>query len=190
MNKDVFISGIENIYAIFGRKKPEPRHIEIIYKRVKDLPPAFMDFVVNHFENQDNLPKNMGAYLYHELWPLYLERNPELKSHEVARCNNCIPDIPGWRKVYKTDVDENGRTTWESKIIRCSCGSAPNPRNEKIFTDMELLNMGYKFKIEYTAEEEIYFQEWRNKYRNCLLQSEVIKHENKQDDKSFESVSF
>lgn len=173
MNKDVFISGIENIYDFFGRKKPEPRHIEIIFRQIKDLPDSFMDFAVKHLEMSESLPRNMGRYFFRELWPEYLERNPEMKKSENSCCLNCDPDLPGWRKIYKQETTGWGEKVWKPVIVRCTCGNALNPRHEPVYSDFELENMGYKLKLEYTPEQKQEFEIWRNCFKKSLEKQDL-----------------
>lgn len=142
MDLNTFSDSVERIFAIFNKKMPDDRVIETIYKRVKDLPSDFMDFAVRHFEDQENLPRNLGRYLYRELWPEYLSENPENRAH-VELCPNCLPEMPGYRKVWRKESYCNGeKEDWFPLVIRCSCGIAPNPRKDPVYSDRELLDMG------------------------------------------------
>lgn len=165
MNYDKFIDGIEEIYATFGKKRPEDQIIQAIYKKIKNLPDSFIDFAVNHFEDEEKLPQNIGHYLFRELWPKYLERNPVMKKSEFSCCPNCIPDIPGWRKVYKQEKTGWDELIWKPVIVRCACGNALNPRHEPVYSDFELENMGYSLKFELSDEV-------KEKYR---LQREMLR---------------
>lgn len=139
MTETLFLEKIEAIYGIFGRKRPEMSVCAAIFKSISTLPDAFMDFCITHFQDREDMPKNMGMYLLRTLWPEYLERNPNLKSrHEIVCCYKCAPELPGFRKVY----DSSGCC----HVIRCTCGNAPNPQHERVFTDQELLAWGYVFK--------------------------------------------
>lgn len=168
LNYEKFYDGIEDIFAAFGKKTPEDKTIQAIYKRIQTLPDAFMDYAVKHFEDQEQLPKNMGRYLFRELWPEYLERNPEMKRSEVDCCPNCISDIPGWRKVYKQETTGWGEQVWKPIIARCACGNAPNPGHEPVYTDFELENMGYKLKLEFTPEQKEMHETWRASFKEDL----------------------
>lgn len=173
MNYDKFIDGIEGIYAIFGKNRPDDRIIQAIFKRIKDLPDSFIAFAVKHFEDQEQLSKNMGRYLFRDLWPEYLERNPELKKMDVACCHKCCSDLPGWRKIYKQETTGWGEKVWKPVIVRCACGNALNPRHEPVYSDFELENMGYKLKLEYTPEQRQEFEIWRNCFKKSLEKQDL-----------------
>lgn len=161
MNKDVFISSIENIYAIFGRKKPEPRHIEIAFRQVKDLPDNFMNYAVRRFEDEENLPKNIGRYLLRDLWPEYLENHPEIKSNiQFLCCPKCIPDIPGYRKAWEP-ITFHGESTYIAHILRCPCGNAPNPRHDPVLSDDQLLSMGWLLENPFLDMQIDIPEKWR-----------------------------
>lgn len=183
MNYDKFIDGIEDIFATFGKKRPEDRVVEAIYKRIKDLPDSFMDFAVKHFDDMEKLPQNIGRHLFRELWPEYLERNPEMKKSEYACCPNCDPDLPGWRKVYEQETTGWGEQVWKPIIVRCACGNAPNPRHEQIHTDFELESMGYKLRLEYTPEQMERFQKWRVSFEKQLdsQNQKILEQEENED---------
>lgn len=139
MNYDYFLAGIEDIYAIFGKKRPSEQTIKMIYKRIVTCPENFIDFTINYFEDQDALPPNMGRFLIRELWPNFLDKHPELRAREYTHsCPKCVPDIPGYRKVW----DPHGM----SHIVRCSCGNAPNPDGDQILEDEDWLAMGWYFE--------------------------------------------
>lgn len=147
MNYDKFYQGLEDIYNTFGKKMPEANVVERIFSRVKDLPDRFMQYAVKHFEDQEKLPQNMGMYLFRNLWPDFLDSNPNMKSTlDVASCPKCDPNIPGYRKIYEQEKTGWGETVWKPVLVRCACGNAPNPRNEPVYTDSELEAKGYALK--------------------------------------------
>lgn len=151
MDFEIFSAGLEEIFAIFNKKTPEERVVEIVYKRVKDLPPEFMAFAIRHFEDQNSLPRNMGMYLARELWPQYLERYPELQSkNEDVYCPHCdmACGIPGLRRVWRLQHLPWG-DEYEPVLVRCACGNGPNPTNEPIYSDFELERMGFILKNPY-----------------------------------------
>lgn len=116
MNIMVFQEGLERIYATFARKFPENDRIpEAIYRRVARLPDAFMDFAVARIEDMEKLPANLGRYLFRDLWPEYLDANPELRErrYEQQGCPNCKHDNPGRRLVYEPDGT--------SHLAACTC---------------------------------------------------------------------
>lgn len=142
MNKMVFSQCLNEIFSMFGRRMPDQRICAMIFKRVEILPDNFMYFAVSHFEDQEKLPSNMGYYLKRILWPEYLNKNPELRSNQYSCCPKCIQGMPGYRQVWEYEKTAVGNF-WTPKIIRCTCGNAPNPRNERIFSDYELLQYGF-----------------------------------------------
>lgn len=174
MDYDKFLEGIEDIFATFGRKRPDDRIVEIIYRRIIDLPDSFMDFAIKHFEDEESLPKNLGKFLLRDLWPDYLERNPDLKFKEIQCCPKCSPDIPGWRKVYIQEMTGWGEKVWKPVIMRCSCGNAPNPRHEKVYTDLELQESGYSLSCPFHFDRE----EMKQKYGHMVMHQESEKPEN------------
>lgn len=146
MTLQEFTTGIEEIYAIFGKKSSEERVNEIVYRRVMNLPPEFMTFAVRHFEDQESLPRNMGYYLKQILWPEFLDKNPDLRSNQQrACCPNCCPEMPGWRRVFRIEKTALG-DFWTPEIVRCACGNAPNPRGEKVMSDYELVQCGFSLQ--------------------------------------------
>lgn len=163
MSYDRFFDGIEEIFAAFGKKMPEDRVVQAIYKRVRSLPDGFMDFAVRHFEDEEQLPKNMGHYLLRDLWPEYLSRNPDLKSHEYARCEKCDPNLPGWRKVYAQETTGWGESFLTPVIVRCACGNAPNPNHERVYSDCELEDAGLAFSLPYDPGFEVFKKKWLEK---------------------------
>lgn len=151
MNFRKFTDGIEEIYAIFGKKVPEDRILNLVFKRIENLPDAFMDFAVRHFEDQENLPRNLGRYLFRELWPQYLELHPELRSKsEDVYCPHCdmACGIPGRRRVWRLEHLPWG-DEYEPVLVRCACGNGPNLTNEPIYSDFELESMGFILKNPY-----------------------------------------
>lgn len=147
MNYETFESGIAAIYATFSRKAPAQNILKAIYKRIEHLPPDFMDYALRHIEDLEEMPKNIGQYLIRNLWPEYLERHPELKSRwDKSCCPLCDPNIPGWRKVYQPEVTGWGEETYKPVLVRCTCGTAPNPNQEKVYQDYELEQLGFKLE--------------------------------------------
>lgn len=142
MDRNIFRNGLNEIYSFFGRKMPDDRICESIFRRVKSLPDDFMNFVITHFTVQETLPRNMGYYLLRVLWPEYLNKNPDLQAHENKCCPLCIPELPGWRRVWGTEKTGWGDIVHVPLEVRCTCGNARNPRNEPIFSEYELLAKG------------------------------------------------
>lgn len=162
LDYDKFFNGMEDIYAAFGKKMPEDKIVQAIYKRVKTLPDAFMDFALKCLEDEEKLPQNLGRYLFRNLWPEYLALHPELKAIEdIACCSKCAPDMPGYRKVWQPEL-VLGQEDYTPRIIRCTCGNAPNPKKEPIFTDDQLLNMGWLIKSPYADKYPTMPGKWRN----------------------------
>lgn len=185
MTLQEFASGIEEIYAIFGKKSPEDKVNEIIYRRVMNLPPEFMTFAVRHFEEQETLPRNMGFYLTKILWPEYLERNPHLKSYEEKQlCPNCLEEMPGFRRVYAKEETAQG-VVWVPMEVRCQCGIAPNPRNDPIYSDWDLEKMGLKLKCPYP---DVQFM--AAKWRKVIGHNEEQRPEHLTTVEEYDSVPF
>lgn len=157
MEYRIFEDAMKEIYATFGKKTPEYNVMQAVYKRVKDLPDKFITFCERHFQNQNDLPKNFGKFVMDELWPKFLDRNPELKGQRLyGCCPNCISRIPGFREVYEPFLFK-GEIHYTPRIFRCPCGNAPNPNNDPAPTDDELLAHGWLLKLPYkhTKEETI-----------------------------------
>lgn len=160
MNYDVFETGMEEIFATFGKKKPETYILKAIYKRVESLPPEFMSYCVGYFEEQKELPKNFGLCLVHDVWPQFLAKHPEMKaSNAYGRCNNCLPQIPGFREVYEPFMLD-GELRYTPRIFRCPCGNAPNPNNDPAPTDAELLSHGWLLKMPFSHTKEETLARW------------------------------
>lgn len=150
MSYDRFFDALGRIYATFGKKVPQTEVIERIYDRVCKLPEGFLEYTVQYFEDQDDLPKNMGKFLLRVLWPDYLIKHPELKStQEISACPVCDPGKPGWRRVYMPERTGWGQSVYRPVHVRCTCGSYPNPDQDKIYTDWELEDMGYLLECPY-----------------------------------------
>lgn len=120
-----------------------------------------MNFAIRHFEEAEKLPRNMGRYLIRELWPAYLEHNPDMRSREIQCCANCDPSVPGYRKVYEREQTGWGDKIWKPVLVRCACGNAPNPRNEPVYTDSELEDKGYSLTIPFHFEPQDLPEAWR-----------------------------
>lgn len=150
-----FLDMLEKIYATFGKRLPQSAVIDRIYDRVGQLPDSFMDFALKYFEDQDDLPKNMGGFLINNLWPEYLANHPELRArHEVKCCPLCDIDLPGWRRVYEPEITGWGRKVYKPVHVRCTCGGYPNPNQERVYQDFELEQMGYKIDCPYEWDRD------------------------------------
>lgn len=162
MDYDKFFDGIEEIFAAFGKNMPDDKIVQAIHKRVKNLPDDFMTYAVKFFENEEKLPRNIGRYLLLELWPEYLKQHPEMKAAEkYFSCPDCIPGIPGYRKAWAPAL-VLGKPGFECRIIRCQCKNAPNPYNEPIFTDNQLLDMGWRLDNPFIGQYPSKPFQWRN----------------------------
>lgn len=140
-----FLDMLEKIYATFGKRLPQSAVIDRIYDRVGQLPDSFMDFALKHFEDQDDLPKNMGGFLLNNLWPECLANHPELRArNEKQCCPLCDNGNPGWRRVWRPVKTAWGKEAFLPEHVRCSCGGYPNPNQEKVYSDWELEDMGYR----------------------------------------------
>lgn len=162
MDYKVFLNGIDDIYAIFGKKIPEDRVILKAYERIKDTPNAFMDYIVKHFENQESLPKNMGYYLNQILWPEFLNKHPEYKQMQKWECCSlCEKGMPGLRRVWKEEITLTGKKILNTYIIPCICGNKPNNTNEPILNDSQLIELGYILECPYHYDEKDLPPAWR-----------------------------
>ena len=88
MDKIRFSNWISDVYANFGRAKPGPEIMRVIYERVEGLPDDFFRFAGDKLADYDDLPRNMGKLLKVTLWPEYLAAHPELRSH-ADDCPEC-----------------------------------------------------------------------------------------------------
>lgn len=147
MRRVTFEESIEKVFAIFGKNTPPDRVLDLIFNRIEHLPDDFMSFVVRHFEDQLDLPKNMGFYILRQIWPDYLQAHPELKAkNQYCSCPRCANGLPGWRHVWEP-IYTQGRHTYVVRVVRCPCGNAPNPNNEHIPSDEELLALGWQIHM-------------------------------------------
>lgn len=162
MDRYVFMDGLNEIFSFFGRKMPDNRICESIFRRVKELPPEFMAFAVRHFEDQESLPRNMGYYLSRILWPEYLEKNPGMRANEISCCPMCIPELPGWRRAWVEEMTGWGEKVYKPVDVRCTCGNARNPRNEAIMDDFELMANGFILENPYNGKYQSNPGSWRN----------------------------
>lgn len=183
---EIFESGIDEIYATFGKKKPEYRVLEAIYNRVERLPESFMAFTVKYFQNQNELPKNVGLFLMQEIWPEYLRQNPDKRAYnEFGACPNCLADMPGFRRVYEP-FEMNGKIYYHVHIFRCPCGNAPNPNNEHVFTDDEILAKGWATRLPFYYEQEELPESWRK----MICHDAGIRQEPVQEQQEDEYIPF
>lgn len=165
MDKNIFLNGLNEIYTFFNRKTPEYRVTENLYKRIDNLPDDFMQFAIDHFANRDSLPKNMGYYLKCELWPEYLDKNPDLKSTiNYSSCPNCLPELPGWRRAWVSEITGWGEMVYKPVTIRCACCNYPNPKNEPVLTDEELIAKGYYLE----NPDKDKFSSMSGEWRKCI----------------------
>lgn len=66
-----FEEGMDAIYAIFGKRSPEGRVLDVIWERIRWFPDGFMAYAKQCLENEEKLPVNLGRYLVDEVWPAY-----------------------------------------------------------------------------------------------------------------------
>lgn len=117
MEKTRFSNWMADVYAIFGRNRPQAEIMRVIYERVETLPDGFFDFAKGVISDYDDLPRNMGKLLKTVLWPEYLALHPELKS----RADLC-PECDGKGVIEVRLVDPKGRPGHgPDKCFRCVC---------------------------------------------------------------------
>lgn len=136
MTGEHFLEKLREIYGTFG-KNMAPNHVQdAIFRRVRDLPDAFMDFALRKLENEVSLPANLGRHLRLELWPDYLDENPQLRAATVpAGCPRCASGNPGIRNYWEADGTPH--------TCRCICNTDPRTAGQWTPTDAELLSLGF-----------------------------------------------
>lgn len=136
MNKAYFLERFRDICGVFGRNM-FPEHVQnAVYRQIEALPDAFMDYALSELEREEKLPSNLGRFLKLELWPKYLDNNPQLRAHEVQTgCHRCRDGVPGLRNYWEPDGTAH--------TCRCICNT--DPRTAKFWTptDDELIARGY-----------------------------------------------
>lgn len=154
MRRQYFETILEKIYATFGKRLPTENVCDAIFERIKDFPDDFLDYAYRRFQDMPQLPQNLGYCLRRELWPEYLEKNPDLRAgRSYETCPKCIKCMPGYRKAYAPD--------YSPVIVRCTCGNAPNPNHEPIPTDAELTAKGFYIKRPYCYRNDDLPLKWR-----------------------------
>lgn len=115
MKKLRYEDGMDEIYAAFGKKSPDRRVLDIIFRRVESLPDEFMDFAVERLADEEKLPQNLGRFMRFELWPAFLDKNPQLRAtrEELAPCPRCWPSSPQRKRFWSPDG--------ETHEIACDC---------------------------------------------------------------------
>lgn len=137
MKRLTFEDGMDEIYAAFGKKSPEPRVLDAAFRRVENLPDEFMAFCVKRLPDEEKLPQNLGRFMLRELWPEFLDRRPELRSQvmEHAPCQRCnMSDMPGYIRVWHTERRE-------ARVFRCTCNNAASGLEQP--SDAWLMENGY-----------------------------------------------
>ncbi len=135
MNEFHFNEKLRMIYGTFSKAFPAQHIRDAIFKRVEDLPDAFMDFALKQLENQESLPANLGRHLREELWYDFLRKHPELKA-KVTACPECDnPDDPG--TFWMLDGDGN------YQHFNCACGASHAYKGKKGWTKREAMRAGY-----------------------------------------------
>lgn len=170
MKRELFERCLKKIYAIHGKKAPENFDVvDAIYERVETLPPEFMDYAIEKFQDMEKLPANMGKFLKVDLWPEYLSENPQLRARASYECSECGGS--GFIRAYRNgDGNYNGALT----LFDCECrkGAQGWNRNKILatgkysFTDMELAN----------ANPER-FASFREKYLSTIGKPEEVRKE-------------
>ena len=115
MDKTRFSNWISDVYANFGRAKPGPEIMRVIYERVEELPDDFFRFAGEKIADYDDLPRNMGKLLKVNLWPEYLSAHPELRSF----ADNC-PECGGTGFIVKR-VDTGRPGYGRDVAFECVC---------------------------------------------------------------------
>ena len=145
MNEVIFAEKLRGICGAFGKPYPAKHVCHSIFKRVESLPDGFMDFAAERLENQPDLPKNLGYFLRHVLWPEYLDKNPGLRAPDAQHgCRQCSPDTPGFFWAY----DGDGRRY----SLKCSCNGSKAFEHVQAWTHAMVLDSG-KYLTDPTAPE-------------------------------------
>lgn len=99
MEKQLFLHRLDEIFAAFGKKYPERRIEDAIWRRICDLPDDFMAYAQARLEELDKLPGTLGRYLASEIWPEYQARH-RFKGLQDRNCPECrgIGAISAWDK--------------------------------------------------------------------------------------------
>lgn len=115
MQYETFLDGYREILATFGKTStPAPILIDAVFKRVRALPDAFMAYAVKRIQDMEKLPANFGAFLRNELWPDYLDANPQMRARgQEFSCHRCKQGSPGLKAFYSPDG--------ETHICACDC---------------------------------------------------------------------
>lgn len=115
MEKTHFSNWMADVYAIFGRNRPQAEIMRVIYERVETLPDDFFSYAKGVIADMDDLPRNMGKLLKTVLWPEYLGKHPELRSH-ADYCPECGAG-GGW--IVRRIINERG--VGMDKSFPCVC---------------------------------------------------------------------
>jgi hypothetical protein len=135
VNREIFNQALRRIYAAHGKIAPaNPDILAAIWKRVEDLPDAFMAYAETRFADYEKLPGNMGRELKCDLWPEFRGQNPELVTRREERCDLCRnSDFAGMFRAYRDD---------EVRMLFC-CSDYAQKNSLRRYTRFEALNEGY-----------------------------------------------
>lgn len=129
MKDSVFLSGITEIYAAFGKNMPSLAIRNAIFRRLADKPDSFMAYAQERVCNLESLPSNLGRYMELDLWPDYRDSRPELANYnQLVCCALCDPSLPGFRRVYSVDYQE-------IYLWKCPCNTNPRYAAQLSWTD-------------------------------------------------------
>lgn len=125
-----FEEGMDAIYAIFGKRSPEGRVLDVIWERIRWFPDGFMAYAKQCLENEEKLPVNLGRYLVDEVWPAY-RQTAGIQTIRDCDCQECQGDR--YISAYAPDG-----ISWS---FPCICRKPQGG-----YTRKRILELGYSFK--------------------------------------------
>ena len=138
MNREVFVKGLDAIYAAQGKAHPHEKFRIATFERVEDLPDSFMAFAVEELKDFASLPQNLGRELRLVLWPAYRDKNPQLRAHaDDTGCDACGKSAAGPGFFY---VSEQGKKS--VFILKCRCCRQQNVADWKAWSLAEMYAAG------------------------------------------------
>jgi hypothetical protein len=141
MDNQVFLQGLEDIYATHGKAIPGPKIGAAIYDRIRTLPDAFMTFAVDALRDYASLPSNMGREMIRVLWPAYRDKNPQLASrHEEQGCDACRNSRAGVGFLFSHAPWGH---KWHIVMHKCVCNKQENIAHWEAKTPEQIRDAGY-----------------------------------------------
>lgn len=136
MEQAKFKNCVREIYAAHGKTPPTDAVMLAVWKRVEDMPDAFMPWAAVKLSDYERLPANLGLELAKQLYPEWRAETRKT-GPSSSNCPECDPRIPGYFFGWKRD----SQGILRSGICRCLCNADPAmgnmPRMSRALADSQ-----------------------------------------------------